>query len=203
MTVWGKVSAQFGRPTGIQGAFAGLIMANRGSNRERMQWSLSILNLRPADRVLEIGFGPGVAIREMARIVTEGIIIGIDHSDVMVRQASRRNREPLNEGRVRLHRCAVSDMPQFELPIDKVLDINSFQFWPSPAEDLRTLRSIMAPGGRIVLVHQPRKPGSTDRETDRAGERVADYLTKTGFSEISVQRKEMKPVSCVCVTGRN
>jgi len=47
---------------------------------------------RPTDRVLEIGFGPGLAIAELAGRAGRGRVYGIDHSDVMVHRASRRNR---------------------------------------------------------------------------------------------------------------
>ena len=34
-------------------------MAHRGANRQRNLWVVSLLDVRPADRMLEIGFGPG------------------------------------------------------------------------------------------------------------------------------------------------
>ena len=67
------VRAQFGRPTGLWGIAAGLLMAHRTSNRRRNAWAVSLLDVRPEDRVLEIGFGPGLAIRELSRIAAEGV----------------------------------------------------------------------------------------------------------------------------------
>jgi ubiquinone/menaquinone biosynthesis C-methylase UbiE len=55
-------------------------MAHRSSNRRRNAWVVSLLEVRRGDRVLEIGFGPGLAIRELARLATEGYVCGIDHS---------------------------------------------------------------------------------------------------------------------------
>ena len=73
------VRAQFGRPTGVWGRAAGLLMAHRSSNRRRNVWAVSLLDVRPGDRVLEIGFGPGLAIRELSRLAAEGCVCGIDH----------------------------------------------------------------------------------------------------------------------------
>jgi hypothetical protein len=64
------VRAQFGRPTGLGGYAAGLPMAYRPSNRRRNAWAVSLLDVQRDDRVLELGFGPGVAIRELSRIAT-------------------------------------------------------------------------------------------------------------------------------------
>jgi ubiquinone/menaquinone biosynthesis C-methylase UbiE len=41
--------------------------------------------------VLEIGFGPGYAVAQIASRLTSGEIVGIDHSEVMLKQAQRRN----------------------------------------------------------------------------------------------------------------
>ena len=60
--------------------------ANRASNRKRNSWVVSLLDVQPDDRVLEIGFGPGLAILELSRIAHEGYVCGIDHSELMVRR---------------------------------------------------------------------------------------------------------------------
>src|SRR5215207_2474 len=91
--VTAAVRAQFGRPTGFWGCAAGLLMAHRSSNRRRNAWAVSLLDVRPEDRVLEIGFGPGLAIRELGRLAAEGYVCGIDHSELMLRRAKRLNAE--------------------------------------------------------------------------------------------------------------
>jgi ubiquinone/menaquinone biosynthesis C-methylase UbiE len=177
-------------------------MAHRRSNIERSDWALQLLQLKPADRVLEIGFGPGVTIQKLAGIIRDGTVVGLDHSDVMLRQASRRNRKVISEGRVKLLLGSVSDLPPLPGPLDKVLDINSFQFWQDPQAALENLTREMRPGGVIALVHQPRKPGSDNEAATRAGEKFADLLTAAGFTEVRIEEKPMKPVSVVAVLGR-
>jgi ubiquinone/menaquinone biosynthesis C-methylase UbiE len=86
-----RVRAQFGRPIGFPGRIAGWVMAHRSSNRRRNAWAVSLLDVQRDDRVLEIGFGPGLAIRELARLASDGYVCGLDHSEVMLRQAAMRN----------------------------------------------------------------------------------------------------------------
>jgi len=203
MSLVEKVIAQFARPTGFWGNIAGFIMTNRPSNLERNEWAISLLNLQPSDRVLEIGFGPGVAIQKMSEIVTHGVIWGIDHSDVMFRQASKRNQRAISAGRVRLALTSVSQLPAFDGPFDKILDVNGFQFWDNQIEVLRRLREQLRAAGIIALVHQPRNLGATEEDATEAGERFAHDLEMAGFQEIKVERKRMKPVSTVYVQGRN
>jgi SAM-dependent methyltransferase len=73
-------------------------MARRPSNRKRNVWAVGLLEVGPGDRVLEIGFGPGLAIRELSRLATRGCVCGIDHSAEMVRQARRRNARAVRAG---------------------------------------------------------------------------------------------------------
>src|SRR5262249_27870738 len=171
-----KVVAQFSRPSGFWGNIVGFILAHRPSNLERNKWAISLLNLQPSDRVLEIGFGPGVAIQKMSEIVTDGLICGIDHSEVMFRQASSRNQRAISAGIVRLAQTSVSQLPTFDGPFDKILDVNGFQFWDNKVEVLKRLRELLSPGGIIALVHQPRNPGATEEDATKAGEKFARFL---------------------------
>src|SRR5687768_17859149 len=104
-----EVVGQFHRPRGLGGRAAGWVMATRGSNRERNVWAVQLLDVQPEDRVLELGFGPGVAIRELAKRADRGLVCGLDHSEVMVSQAIRRNRAAVRAGRVELRLGSATD----------------------------------------------------------------------------------------------
>ena len=67
MNIWKKISRQFGKPSGFFGKLAGFIMSHRSSNIERIKWGISLLNIQPTDIILEIGFGPGLAINMMSK----------------------------------------------------------------------------------------------------------------------------------------
>ena len=66
-TVIAAIVGQFGHPRGVAGNVAGWVMTHRPSNRRRNSWVTSLLEVQPTDRVLEIGFGPGLAIAELSR----------------------------------------------------------------------------------------------------------------------------------------
>jgi len=193
--------SQFMKPNGFLGYLAGFIMAHRPSNRERNFWTISLLDIKHDDRVLEIGFGPGVAIQNICNIVTDGFVVGIDHSPVMVRQGRKRNRIAINEGKAELMLASVLDLPHFSEPFDKVFAINAFQFWEEPLEILKNLRSILKPGGLIALTLQPRIQGATDEDANQVGHEIVENLEKAGFTKVRLETKRMKPVSSVCAIG--
>lgn len=193
---------QFHHPRGLGGRVAGWVMAHRGSNRRRNVWVADLLDVRPDEHVLEVGFGPGIAIGELARRATRGRVFGVDHSAVMVERASRRNRAAVREGRVELIHASVDRLPPFGEPLDAVLAVNSSGFWPDPPERLRELRRLLRPGGRIALASQPRCPGADRGTTARAARELRDLLTQAGFAELRVETLDLDP-PVACVLGVN
>jgi SAM-dependent methyltransferase len=157
-------------------------MALRSSNRRRNAWAVERLDVQPTDRVLEIGFGPGIAVRELARRATRGYVAGVDHSAVLVEQAFRRNRQAIRAGRVDLRLGAAESLPDFREPFDKILAVNSVMFWDDPVQRLRELRKLLRTGGVIAIVRQPRGPGSSTATRASVGAELTALLTAAGFA---------------------
>ena len=201
--VTAAIRAQFGRPTGFWGRVAGLLMAHRTSNRKRNAWAVSLLDVRAEDRVLEIGFGPGLAIRELGRLARKGCVCGIDHSELMVRRAKRLNAEGLRHGVVDLRLGSVpEDLLAFDEPFDKILAVNATMFWREPAACLGELRRLLRSGGLIALAHQPRGPGASDETSAGWGREMEAALAQAGFSEVRLETMTLKP-AVVCALGVN
>ncbi len=196
------VRAQFGRPIGLWGIAAGLLMAHRPSNRRRNAWAVSLLDVRRDDRVLELGFGPGLAIRELSRIAAEGYVCGIDHSELMLRWARRRNADGLRRGVVDLRLGSVDELPAFDALFDKILAVNTMVFGSEPVARLAELRRLLRPGGLIAVAYQPRGPGATDETSAAKGREIAVALIRARFTEVRLETMRLKP-AVVCALGVN
>jgi SAM-dependent methyltransferase len=173
-------------------------MTLRPSNRKRNRWAVALLEVQPRDCVLEVGFGPGLAIRELASRATDGLVCGIDHSEVMVRQAMARNRAAVELGRVELRLASAVEVGQFSDTFDKVLCVNNFGMWPDQEARLKELRAAMRRGGRVAIVSQPRCPGATAGTTDRVGLETAERLREAGFVNVRRETLHLRP-PVVCV----
>ena len=192
--------SQFSRPRGIWGPLVGWIMASRSSNRSRSIWAVSLLDIQRRDRVIEIGFGPGLAIHEISRLAPDGYVCGLDHSARMLSQAARRNARAIGEGLVDLRLCPVERLPSFDIPFDKVLAVNTVGFWKAPDKSLVELRHLLRAGGRIAVVHQPRDLGATDATASARGAAMATRLVRAGFSDVRIETLALTPAA-VCVMG--
>jgi SAM-dependent methyltransferase len=192
---------QFGRPTGIPGRVAGWIMANRASNRERNLRTLEILGVGPEDRVLELGFGPGFALANAAALASRGHVLGVDHSEVMLAQASRHNAAAISRGLIELRLGAVEEL---ELPpesVDKAYAVNVLMFWRDPVAVLRRVRACLRPGGLLAITHQPRNPGASTADVERSAERILEAMRDAGYESVRSETIPLRPVSAACVVG--
>jgi len=194
------VIGQGHHPRGVAGTVTGWVFAHRPSNRQRNRWVVSLLDVQAADQVLEIGFGPGVAVAELAR-AGAGHVYGVDHSGVMLRQASRRNAAAIRAGRVTLVNAPVDQLPAaLDGPFDDIIAVNSLGFWPAPVERLAELRRRLAPGGRIAIASQPRCPGATAETARGAAGEIEDLLRSAGFTQLKTETLDLDP-PVVCVLG--
>jgi ubiquinone/menaquinone biosynthesis C-methylase UbiE len=175
-------------------------MGRRSSNVARNRWAVQLLDVQPTERVIELGCGPGVAITALAARATRGLVVGVDHSQVMIRQARRRNRAAIRTGRVRLFQTPVESLSIGDGPFDAALAVNTVGMWPDPTARLRELARLLRPGGRIALVSQPRCPGATAATSAAAANDLAALLTEAGFEHLRTKTLDLDPPA-VCVIG--
>jgi ubiquinone/menaquinone biosynthesis C-methylase UbiE len=196
----GTSTSQFAHPRGLLGRLAGAVMSIE--NRRRNAFAVSALAPQPGDQVLEIGFGPGVTIAQLAELVGDGFVAGVDNSSVMVEQARRRNTGAIGEGRVDLRFGSVELLPFADGAFDRALAVNSQHHWPNPTANLREVRRVLKPGGVIVIAEQPvwAEPDADDCQF--AGD-LASSLAAAGFEQIEVTTRRMRPAPTICVRGVN
>ena len=201
----GSFLAQFGRPSGLLGRLAGFFMSRVDADD---RWIVELLDVQPRDRVLEIGFGPGVAVGLIAERATAGLVAGVDPSEVMVRQAVRRNRAAVRQGRAELRPGTVVELPYPDAHFTKACAIHSLYFWPSVEGGLRELHRVLAPGGRLVLAVRMRRAGAGRFDASRYGlteEQVAAVtaaLGSVGFRDVTTQRRAIGRQTITAILAR-
>src|SRR6266545_3597159 len=173
-------------------------MASKPS--ERFVWAVDTLALDPADRVLEVGCGHGVAVSLVCERLTSGRITAIDRSKKMIEMAARRNREHVAGGRAVLKTTALEKTDFGDERFDKVFAFNVAPFWHQPKEALGIVRRHLAPDGAFYLFWDARHT-QPDPARDLA-ERLSERIRLAEFSVNQVLVKNLRPVPAVCVIGR-
>ncbi|MBW4622308.1 MAG: methyltransferase domain-containing protein [Cyanosarcina radialis HA8281-LM2] len=170
----------FGRPKSLLGRLGGFILAR--TKRDFISWAIDLLDVRPDETVLEVGFGPGVSIEILAAMMPTGYVAGVDASQEMVEQARARNAKAIEAGSVQLHYGSVEALPFADDTFDKALAINSMQVWSDAIVGLREMRRVMKVGGRMAL-------GFT-RQSGQSRTGLPETIAAAGFTEVHLVETE-------------
>lgn len=150
-----------------RGAFGRLLAVIWGREHARLNAEvLDQLDVRPGQRVLEIGSGPGHALAEAARRVRGGQVVGIDVSALMARLARDRNRDAVARGKVELRVADVGSLCLEAAAFDRIFSVHSLYFWRDVDAVLGKLAAALRPGGKLVLAFRPEGEGIPARFRD-------------------------------------
>ena len=134
--------------------------AEQGKGEEMERHHLSIteqtlkrMDLKPGERVLDLGCGAGWATRLMARAVDSqekpGQVIGLDVADEMIRRARAASKDYSN---VMFVVGSALEIPWEENFFDKVLSVESFYYYPDQDRALAELFRVVAPRGELYIL---------------------------------------------------
>jgi ubiquinone/menaquinone biosynthesis C-methylase UbiE len=141
-------------PTGLLGWLIATVMASETASENDA--AITALDLGSHDRVLELGCGHGRTLAGIAAIVTEGLVVGVDLAEDMVRMTKRRCAAFVGAGTVEVKQGDGLTLSYPDAAFDKALTMHTLYFWRDPLAQLREIRRVLVPGGRLVLGFRPR-----------------------------------------------
>lgn len=143
----------------MQKEFNGWAAAGRGEEMERhhasiVEQTLRQMDLRPGERVLDLGCGAGWATRILARMVGDGPqghgqVVGVDISDEMIRRARAGSKDFDN---IMFVWGSAHQIPWEENYFDKVLSVESFYYYGDQDRAMHELFRVMAPHGKLYIL---------------------------------------------------
>ena len=104
-----------------------------------------------AGRVLEIGPGPGCIAIEIARLLPEVQVVGLDLSKTMIDIATCNAREQGVSERVDFREGDASKMPFGGESLDFVISSGSLHHWEKPTRVFREVHRVLKPGCRALI----------------------------------------------------
>jgi SAM-dependent methyltransferase len=195
--MWHALGSQLRNPRGAAGSIVGWLMGLVNDEPNRL--AIDALDLRPGDRVLELGFGPGWGLRTIAARTRGARVYGVDQSARMLEQATRMNEVAVSSGRMVLAQAPFSPLPWIDEMFDKVLLVNVIYFFDSEGRDISEVYRVLRPGGRLVIYVTSRDTmqkwpfaGPDTHRTFDARD-LADFLESAGFrrSHIIITNAEL------------
>lgn len=187
---------QAGQPAGFMGRLLGRIMA--WHNRTDNEWTLELLGISNAENILEIGYGPGNAIQMAHALCPECRIIGIDHSEEMLKAASRVNKDAIAGGSVDLRLGDVGRLDFSDAAFDKAFSINSIYFWPDPIHGLQELHRALKVGGKLAITVRDKKRKAYQPYNK---DNLNEMLSRAGFSKVEIHSNGLPFHPLLCGIG--
>jgi len=161
-----------------------------------------LAELRATDRVVDVGCGPGTAVREAGRRGTPAI--GIDPSPGMVRLAWRITRWTHSDG-ARFIEGSAESLPLVAGRATVLWALSSVHHWEDLARGLAEALRVLAPQGRLLLVERSVAPGANGHVTHGLTESEADRLVQAveaaGFTHVCREAHQAGRRNLVIVTA--
>lgn len=118
---------------------------------ERLRSVIERLDVRPDDRVLEIGCGHGVAATLVCERLEEGHLTAVDRSTKMIQAATRRNAGYIEAGRAEFLVAALEDLDLGDRRFDKIFAVRVSLFHREPERARSIVERWLTPGGTVFV----------------------------------------------------
>jgi ubiquinone/menaquinone biosynthesis C-methylase UbiE len=119
-----------------------------------------------AGQVLEIGPGPGFIAIEIAELLPEVRVVGLDVSRTMIEIATNNAREHGVSDRVDFREGDASEMPFEEASFDFVISSGALYHWEEPSRIFYEVHRVLSPGCRALI---------SDLRSDAPEEEVQEF----------------------------
>jgi ubiquinone/menaquinone biosynthesis C-methylase UbiE len=170
-----RLAARLGHSSPCPASFSWLV--HNPIRRRYMRPILDRVGLRPGERVLELGPGPGAFTVDAAqRVGPEGRLVVVDIQPEMIAQVERRVRAA-GLANVEVHVASAYDLPLADASVDRAFLITVLPEIPDRARALAELRRVLKPGGVLSITEEFLDPdylfaGETIRLVEAAGLRL-------------------------------
>jgi ubiquinone/menaquinone biosynthesis C-methylase UbiE len=188
--------------------FRGLVAAlrftiGRGADADL---AIALTGAGPGDDVVDIGCGPGVAVRRAAARGASSVT-GVDPAAVMLRSGRALTRPGRGRGTaVRYREGTAEALP---IPADSatvVWSLATVHHWRDLDAGLREVRRVLRPPGRFLAVERRTEPGASGRAghgwTEDQAWLFAERCRAAGFSGVEVDHHTGRRRSVLSVLAR-
>lgn len=183
-----QIAKQFRRPEGFWGRIVAMLM--KKMNRPYYEKIIQQLNIVDSDKILEIGYGHGEAIKLIGIKNKHCRLSGIDFSELMYKQALKNNSALVQTGRLDLQYGDFINYNFGDKKFTKVFCVNVIYFWVDLTIGFKSVFELLEPGGLYAIYMTSAEDlmkvpfARTDVFNKYSIDHVLASLEKAGFHKI-------------------
>ncbi|MBN1181359.1 MAG: class I SAM-dependent methyltransferase [Bacteroidales bacterium] len=187
-----KLANQFRKPSGFLGRIVSFLM--KKGNIKIYHKLIPELEIKETDKLFEIGYGHGVGIKMIAK-QNNCCISGIDFSELMYKEAAKRNRKLIKDKNVSL---SYGDFLTYEMiarQYDKIFCINVIYFWDNLDVPFQKIKDGLKDNGMFCFYMAHKDELSRLKFTEKlfqkySIEEVVEKLKLSGFKKVGYNMVE-------------
>ena len=182
--------------SGVSGVVAALSMLGRGGDA---RFAVRLAAVEPDDTVVDIGCGPGAAVRRAAALGATAL--GVDPARVMLRVA----RLFTHKNTVRYLEGTAEAIPLADDSATVLWSIATVHHWKDIDRGLAEARRVLRPGGRFVAIERHTEPGARGLAshgwTAAQAEAFVEQCRAHGFVDPRIDHNTDGKRTTIAVTG--
>jgi ubiquinone/menaquinone biosynthesis C-methylase UbiE len=168
-------------------------------NKTITSWIVEQLRIQPYQHILEVGYGTGKTLFEVARKLGVGFVAGVDDSLGMYQLAYRRNKKFIEQDLLHLHLGSIEELPYPGRYFHNIYAGSIYKSWEEPEYKFMQLYTLLKEGGKLITVFQPET--LTETEIWNEAEKVQEQYGKAGFCDVRFALREMHSGTAIAVVG--
>lgn len=183
---------------------------NSGDHEKLAMWGFDHLFLRGNEKAIDLGCGGGGNIKRLLERLPDGIAAGMDYSETAVAYARETNQEAIKEGRCKIIKGDVTNIPIKDESVDLVTAFETIYFWPDVKRSFEEIFRILKNNGSFLITNE--SDGKNEKSLKwtemiedmriYTGEELEEMLREAGFTRISIDDDEAMDRLCVVAEKR-
>ncbi|MBC2140352.1 class I SAM-dependent methyltransferase [Listeria innocua] len=180
------LSEQAANPRGIIGEITTKIWSSYFEDLSK--WTISNTELSNVTHVLDIGYGGGSNVKNLAELNKNWTIYGVDISEESYKTATNLNKKAINNGKVKLSIQDVALMNYQADFFDLVYAIQTHMYWDNLQKGFEEIYRVMSQDGVLILSSEKDK---IDYHMDeyKTTASLKALLKEIGFREVVEKEK--------------